>query len=94
MASTPEVDPEVAEGQPGGGHAEPDAGTVPASEAITIVWADLAGCLTAEDALRTWARNNDPPTYNGWASVVSQIRRRYPGDRSFLRESSRHGWAA
>ena len=50
------------------------------AEAITVDFTQFQDCETLYDAAYLWAEQNDIPTWNGWTSLIAQLRRRYPND--------------
>ena len=50
------------------------------SEAIALDLSQFEGCVDVRSAAFLWASRNETPTWNGWVSIIRQLRRLYPDD--------------
>ena len=44
------------------------------AEAIAVDYAQLEGCETVYEPAFLWAEQHEVPTWNGWTSLVAQLR--------------------
>ena len=50
------------------------------TEAVEVDFAQLESCEDVASAAMLWASRNPTPTWNGWVSLMAQLRRYFPED--------------